>query len=180
MASSYDMWNFPDQGLNTRPLQRKHSMLTTGPPRSPSHPFIVFVFWSHHTNDWHRERRIVKHRAPVNIFWYFAFKSPSSHLSSLVTLRESPRIERRDVVWGWSRSSRKEVRLKGKKTYLPGVSSVCLSLASDSALWGYISHLYFMSTTLFAFLFWSPVLIYTIWSDFMHPFRLSQILSDRE
>ena len=173
------MQNFPDQGLNMRPLQREHRMLTTGPPWSPSHPFIVFIFWSHHTDNWHSERWIVKYPASVNISWYFASKSPSSHLSSLITLRESPRIKRRGVVWGWSRRSRKEARLKGK-TYLPGVSPVCLSLASDSALWGYISHLYLMSTTLFFFLFWSPILIYAIRSDFMHPLRLSQILSGRE
>lgn len=172
------MRNFPDQGLNICPLHRKHRMLTTGPPWSSPHPFIVFVFCSHHTNNWHSEWWIVKYPASVNISWYLASKSPSSRLSSLVTLRESPRRERRDVVWGWSRS-RKEVRLQGKKTYLLGVSPVCLSLASDTVLWGYVSHLYFIPTTLFFFFYWSPVLIYTICSDFMHPFRLSQILSGR-
>ena len=36
------LWEFPDQGSNSSPLQRKHRVLTTGPPGNspPSYPFL--------------------------------------------------------------------------------------------------------------------------------------------
>ena len=41
LAPPWDMWNFPDQGSNPRPLQWKLEILTTGPPgKSWSHTFV--------------------------------------------------------------------------------------------------------------------------------------------